>query len=160
MKQMVSSPTHVLGNTFDLVCTNNLDDIHGVEVVSPGLSDHSIILVHFKQTADTITQKPRTIKLYKKANVEAFREETQKTIDELRQMEDPGEMWEIFRNSLRKSINQYVPTKVIKPRHPSMPEWANKRVLKLMSKQRKAYNKAKRSADDLDIAEYKKQKSK
>ena len=41
--QVVSEPTHVLGNTLDLILTNSPDRIAKIVVSSPALSDHSLI---------------------------------------------------------------------------------------------------------------------
>ena len=41
--QLIQSPTHIHGNTLDLICSNRPELIYEHDVVSLSLSDHSII---------------------------------------------------------------------------------------------------------------------
>ena len=52
--------------------------IHKVEVVSPGLSDHSRVIVKLAQCIQLDDAGVKTIKLHRKADGEAFREDIQK----------------------------------------------------------------------------------
>ncbi len=156
MEQIITAPTHILGNTLDLVCTNNPAYIHSTEVISPGLSDHYLILVQLQQQVKVFPSLTKKIRLYKRADEIAFSEQLQKTREELGEMSDPELMWNLFAERLAENISQHVPTKEIKSRHASIPEWFNKRAKKLRSKERKAYNKAKRTFNDFDAEVYRK----
>jgi len=46
MTQLVKGLTHLLGNTLDLICTNQPNIICDTEIISPDLSDHSLIMAH------------------------------------------------------------------------------------------------------------------
>jgi len=127
MTQVMKGSTHLLGNTLDLICTNQPSIICDTKIISPGLSDHSLIIAHV-QSATTATQrKPQTFRLYKKANQEAFQEDMQKTSDALAVLEDPEEMWNLFTENLQRSIGQHIPIKQLKSPHLSVPEWFNKK---------------------------------
>ena len=75
MAQLVMEPTHIQGNTLDLLCTNDSQVVHDVEVIYPGLSDHCII----QATIDAkmqVTKKPlHTVKQYHKADSDKFSDE-------------------------------------------------------------------------------------
>jgi len=92
MTQLVKGSTHFLGNTLDLICTNQPNVICDTEIISPGLSDHSFIIAHVQSETTTTLRKPQTFRLYKKANQEVFHEDMRKTSDALAVMEYPEEM--------------------------------------------------------------------
>ena len=83
LKQLVKFPTHALGNTLDLICTNSLELIKNIDVISPGMSDHYLIssqLAHHKPTEPIeLSMQPREITLYKQAKGENYHESMQKT---------------------------------------------------------------------------------
>ena len=158
MKQLVTTPTHVLGNTLDLVCTNNPAYVREAEVVSPGLSDHSIVKVHLEQRLPTTPINVRDIKLYRRANTDDFREEMQKTVEALGHMSDPDKMWRLFADNLKGAVSRHVPTKTMKQRHPSIPEWYNRKAFKLQRQQRKAFNILKSAPNDFNVGKYKHQR--
>ena len=60
-------------------------------------------------------------------------------------------MWYPFTDCLTQSINHHE----MKSRNPSIPEWFNKRAMKIRHKQRKAYHKSKSSSNDFDLNRYK-----
>ena len=43
LEQIITEPTHIHGNTLDLICTNNPNYVMETDVVVPGLSDHYLI---------------------------------------------------------------------------------------------------------------------
>ena len=155
MEQLITNSTHVLGNTLDLICTNQPGYVQNTEIIAPGLSDHFIIHVYFQQEIKSILSKPRTINMYKKADQDAFSAYMQQTNDKLAKLTDPGAMWNIFTNDLTESKRQHVPTKEIKQRHPSIPEWFNKRALKLQNIQKQMYKRAKTTMAEFDKVKYK-----
>ena len=77
-----------------------------------------------------------------------------KTSETLASMDDPEKMWNIFTKNLQRSIDQHVPTKQLKPRHPSIPEWFNKRAMKIKEKIRRAHRRSKLSSDSFDCEQY------
>ena len=48
LDQLVTGPTHVLGNTLDIICTNSPGQFTNINVVQPGLSDHYIVSATLK----------------------------------------------------------------------------------------------------------------
>jgi len=122
MTQVVKGSTHLLGNTLDLTCTNQPNVICDTEIISPGLSDHSLIIAHVQSATTATLRNLQTFRLYKKANQKAFQEDMQKTSEALAVLEDPEEMWNLFTENLQRSIGQHVPIKQLKSPHPSVPE--------------------------------------
>jgi len=55
MTQVVKGSTHLLGNTLDLICTNQPNIICDTEIISPGLSDHSLIIAHVQSYPEETT---------------------------------------------------------------------------------------------------------
>ena len=82
-----------------------------------------------------------------------------KTRQELQAMMDKkaviNDIWDRFKNDLKDSINKHVPVKVIKPRTPNEPVWFNKKARKLVEKQRRVYNRYKKTGDIKVVEEYK-----
>ena len=69
--QVVSEPTHVLGNTLDLILTNSPDRIANIVVSSPALSDHSLItfdLFHDSHLVDIHGHGRRSVSIFSKAD--------------------------------------------------------------------------------------------
>ena len=74
----------------------------------------------------------------------------------LSEMKNPEAMWELCTRTLKECINWHVPTKTIKPRHPSNPEWFNRKAKKIKKKIERAHRKAKLTKDSFDHEHYKK----
>jgi len=71
MTQLVELPTHIKGNTLDLVCTNNAPSIL-TQIITPGISDHFIIEVQIRHCHPNSQSKPKAYKMYHKADVNLF----------------------------------------------------------------------------------------
>ena len=115
-KQIVTSFTHIHGNTLDLVCTNNPAFIHKIEAVSLGLSDHSLVIVQLAQSIQSGDSGAKKIKLYHRTDGKAFREGMHKAIEKLENMKDPEAVWHLFTDC----INNHVPMKEMKQRNSSI----------------------------------------
>ena len=72
MSNVVTDSTHVLGNTSDLICTNQPNTLCDVKIIISGLNDHSVIVAHLRHLVTSPMNQPRTIKLDRKADQEAF----------------------------------------------------------------------------------------
>jgi len=156
MTQVVKGSTHLLGNTLDLICTNQPNVIFDTEIISLGLIDHSLIVAHVQSATTATLRKPQTFRLCKKANQEAFQEAMQKTSDALAVLEDPEEMWNFFMENLHRSIGLHLPIKQLKSLHPSVSEWFNKKAMKINERVRKAHRRSKVNSNSFDREQYKK----
>jgi len=96
----------------------------------------------------------RTVRLYKEVRMEPFEDIMHKLEEDLQEMTDPNAMWNLFVDRLNHGIDQCVPTKELKPRRTTQPEWFNKTAEKLTTKHRKTYNKYKRTGDPFYLEKY------
>jgi len=127
MQQLVTQPTHIHGNILDLICTNNTELVTDIDKISPGLSDHySITAVLTCHRPNLLRTRPKTIRLYKNANITGFRDSMQTVCNKLEDMSDPDNMWPPFREGLAQACKDHIPTKVLKPRNSRWPVWFDK----------------------------------
>ena len=71
----------------------------------------------------------------------------------LSKMTDPEAMWELYTQTLKEISTQHVQAKAIKPRHPSAPEWFNKKAKKKNQREKEEKNE-KRFAKLSTLIEY------
>jgi len=155
LQQLVHEPTHVHGNTLDLICTNTPELFKEVSVVTPGLSDHYLITARLDQSKARIDKPtPRTVKLYTKTDTVQYREAMAEIADELAEMQNPDEMWKHFTKKLAEAQNAHIPTKVIQPKNNSWPEWMDKKTYKLTVKQRQTWRKYQETGDKFYLNKY------
>ena len=155
LQQLVQQPTHVHGNTLDLICTNTQNFIKDISVISPGFSDHYLLSAVINQSRPTeINKKPRIVKLYKRVQSDQYREFMQNVSDELDNMQDPDEMWNYYTIKLLEAQDAYIPTKAIQPKNEAWPEWMDKNTFKLTVKQRKTWGKYQKTGDKFFLKKY------
>ena len=154
LHQLITQPTHIHGNTLDLICTNQPEMIQSHEVIYPGLSDHFIIKAEIK-TALPVKQFPtKVIKLYSKVDLDSFELVMNDTKHRLKEMDDVNKMWTFFSRTLKHAINDFVPKKTVADRPKTEPVWFTKESRKLVTKQRQLYNRFRRSGDPFDQKQY------
>ena len=158
LQQLIKLPTHRLGNTLDLVCTNDTSIVTSTDVVIPGVSDHYIVTANVQiKTSCHITHAPGpeiVIRLFREADVNSFYEYMRPVEESLSKMDDVEEMWNVFSTSFRNAVKHTVPTKTFKKTLDSKPKWLNKHAEKLLRKQRKVRNRYKSSGDVFDLTYY------
>ena len=149
LSQIITEPTHILGNVLDLVCTSNPENLSDCEIVNPGLSDHFMITMKLLANITLEQPKPRIIKQYWKADTLAIKESLETLRELIRhdiQLGKPiNEIWDVFEQKLQKAIELYVPVKRLHAPKPSEPLWFNTKARALVTKQRKLYNKYKKT---------------
>ena len=74
--------------------------------------------------------------------------------------QSPGNVATIFSSSFRDAVDKSVPTKTIWIRRSTQPVWFNRNAEKRVTKQRKTYNKYKRSANPFLLSKYKHERRK
>ena len=159
LSQMVLEPTHVKGNTLDLICINTPGYVLDTDIIQPGLSDHYIVSATLKPMVQQHKASTKLIvKRYKEADEETFCERMQELSENLAGMEDPNEMWLLFTSQLQANIEDCVPTKELNRKKTSQPEWFGKAAEKLVSKQRRTYKKYKQTGDSFFLKKYKQER--
>lgn len=149
--QLILEPTHIHGNTLDLICTSKPESIEHA-VIFPGLSDHAIVTanIHIAHTGENISS-PRTVKQYHKTDLEKFTKTLENVKHDLAKMNDVDSMWKLFSRSLQQAISDHVPVAEINVRqNANEPIWFNKESRKIAQKQRKLYNRYKHSKELYD----------
>jgi hypothetical protein len=159
LTQLITEPTHVHGNTLDLLCTNEPKLVVNTGIIKPGVSDHHIITATLNMTAKLLGKPDNfIIKLYRNADTQSFQQHMQSVTSELAELTDLNDMWSLFTKRLKEGIDKYVPQKEIKPKATNLPNWFGKQAEKLISKQRKTYNNYKKTGDNFYLCQYKQQR--
>ena len=111
LSQLITQPTHDLGNTLDLLLTDCPDIIYGVQVSEPNEfvnSDHSSITFTIKEKVPRLVPKKRKIYNYNKADWNSLNSELRYTNwNYLLDGHDPDTAWLTFKHisiSLKPSI--------------------------------------------------------
>ena len=157
LTQVINEPTHIKGNTLDLICTNDTANMTA-EVFSPGLSDHYLINVEIYQATSTLVTEPRYCKLYHKVNMKVFQETLWPTQCKLASMQNVSEMWELFSSELKRAVDKAVPTKLMRSKNQKQPYWFNRQADRLVAKHRKTYNRYKETGDPFYLIKYKQER--
>lgn len=142
LDQMVFEPTRQ-DSTLDLVLTNCPSLIPRVEVI-PGLSDHQIVYFEFKTNPDIITNPPRPIPIYKRANWEAMRQDMLNLHQDFMYPENRSteELWQHFKQAIQDSSAKNIPLKT--PKQKSSYPWINQDIRRLIKKRDRKYRKMKK----------------
>jgi hypothetical protein len=148
LKQLVSEPTHVKGNTLDLVLVEKclLDDVTVAHDVLPGISDHNMILINVgSQKFLTRPNKGSTNPKfnYKKADYLEISKLFWELRDKFSKQKniDSSEMWNNFRDKTWESLAKHVPTLLSKPRGNP---WMTRPLLRLIRKRNRVYQRCKK----------------
>jgi len=120
LKQIIHVPTHIGGNTLDLVCTSASPNLTS-EMICPGLSDHfiiDIVVQHYKPQLPNASYERR---MYHRADVNTFQQLLMPTQLQLANINDFGDMWSLFNKQLKKAVEKSVPIKIVRPRPHNQP---------------------------------------
>ena len=149
LEQLVMKLTHVLGNTLDLVLSTNPSSVQDLLIHNPGFSDHFSLSFVFTGNSAAGFETPNIVKMYGRANTEAISSvlcETLKHVTALIEKKaNINEVWDQFQNDLEFAIKHHIPTKTFPKQNIHEPFWFNKEARKLVNKQRKLYNKYKKT---------------
>ena len=151
LTQHVEGPTHLSGNTLDLVLSSNPSMIQDVSWLGRiGASDHETMLV--KVQVHTVRRKgPGMLRDFNRADFASMRKQLTVDWGPILGGLCAEEIWVEIKRRLDKAIEEHVPlrrTKVM-----GKPKWLNNEILSLIGKKRKAWDKWKkcRSEEDKDV---------
>ena len=159
IKQLVTDPTHIHGNSLDLLCSSRPDHGMNTAVKCPSVSDHFIIIITASVILDddvstSIIRSNYTVKLYRQRDVDiddGFQQDMDRMKDKLSEINNVDDMWTLFSSTLLRAVDKHdVPkkTKYNNPLH-SEPMWFNSDSRKMTKKLRILYNKQKKTCDPL-----------
>jgi len=144
--QLVTEPTHIAGNTLDLVITNNYNIVDNINN-NPGISDHYMVSFRLR----FLKAKPgyilRTKKLYHKVDIISIRNYLSEVYEKVECAIAFGASidcaWNIFELRLKKAVELFLPVCNSRPKRINEPPWFNIHVRKAVKKQREAYKNTK-----------------
>jgi len=140
LEQLVEFPTHVKGNTLDLVLTNSPNLVDSIKSVGRlGKSDHDMLLI---QLNGGCPHPPNNIPKpnWNKADWQGMREEVS-NIDwhtTLRGLNTEA-TWQEIKSTLQNLIVNYVPLR--KQRKPNKPIWMNNEIARAMDRKRRLWKR-------------------
>ena len=151
---MVTSPTRG-HNILDLFLTTNPTLVDKVSV-TPGLSDHDIVLAKVNVKPEATKQVPRNIPLYKKADWDQLKQSMREVHTELKQS-DPAttniqNLWDKFASRLEQGIDKFIPVRKAGTRD-GFP-LINQEISRLMRKRDKMYKRWSRSGRAYDQSKF------
>jgi hypothetical protein len=159
LEQMVKCPTHCLGNTLDLVLSNESAKIENVTVINPGLSDHYLVSAELKLLQTKSRSRVKSLKLYDKLDKELINKHLTVTLTKVEgaiaDSRDIDVVWGIFQSDLHAAVDLFVPTREVKHKDTREPPWFNREARKAVKRQRELYNRYKKSRNDGFLFDYK-----
>lgn len=144
LKQLVSTPTHRLGNTLDLVMTNKtfLNEVDLQCEILPPISDHNMILIDMKtqHINNTTLNTTTTFKNYNKAKYDEIEQIFSSLASELEaENSETDSKWRNFKVGVNEALDS-IPGKLAKPR--GQP-WINRNIVRMIRKKCRLYNRNK-----------------
>ena len=152
LTQMVTQPTRD-ENTLDLFITNNPSVIDSVETV-PGPADHAAVVIDGDLSAIRHHQKPRNIRLYKRADWDGLRDYIQNfDLDKEPGQDDIESMWHTLKHLIETGTDMFIPTK--KAKRKDSPPWIDADIKRLIRKRNKYFTIKNKTHCPKDIKHYK-----
>ena len=154
--QLIDEPTHVSGNTLDLLITNEGEiKINDIVIDEVNYSDHCFIFFkipwEFKKPQDEII----SIKNYKCINLDKFKNDIVSKVNDFTQKSH-----ESFSHALNEynticvnTINEYVSTKSVNV-NKSKPKWIDAEYIKSRAERRRLYKRWVRTRNEKDRFDY------
>ena len=138
LTQLVNFPTHVKGNTLDLVITNCPDKVISIsDEGRVGKSDHCILNIKLEISATKKSVRP-TRPNWNKADTLGLKIYL-KNIDWLSILEEHGanRAWNIFKDTLDLAVSKFVPVSTV--RAAGQPRWLTRELIRLIGRKKRAW---------------------
>ena len=158
--QLILEPTHVKGNTLDLLCTDLGGNMSDHSVINPGLSDHHIISATITSPYHpSHSSSPATYRVYSKANFQLVHDSLEclknTILTSIANEDSINQVWATYKQGLFAILDEAVPLQVRKPKPPHEPFWFNSTVKRACKKQRRLYNLYKKTGNPCALLKYK-----
>ena len=142
LEQTVKEQTRS-GNILDLVFTTNPGLIDKIEI-HPGMSDHQVVITDINTRAKVCKKKPRTVYLYKKADMDSVKLDIDKTLtsrlENIKPEYDVEDNWTFLKNTIKQAADKHIPQKTISGKQ-HVP-WINQSIKRLIRQRQRRYNAA------------------
>ena len=124
--------------------------VHTHDIIYPGLSNHSIVTAEICTNLLPSLTSTKVIKLYRKVDYDRFQPVLERTKCSLTKMSDIDQMWTFFSSDLQNAVNDYVPKKTRNVSPKPTPVWFTNESQKLVTKQRRLYDRFHQNGDPFD----------
>ena len=149
LSQLVTEPTrttNTTANILDLILTSKPSLVENVHV-TPGLSDHDIVIASVLHRAPRNNCKPRVILDFKRGNAENFLKDLKYDCDSFvnsNPHQNTVEFnWLHFKQILMGNATKHFPPKLLKPSKTT--PWFNRKLKRMIKKKQRLYNLAKQT---------------
>jgi len=151
----ITLPTRLSANStlIDNIFTNNMSDIIAV-ILSDHISDHQPVLILAPDKLPKCNQKYITVRTNHEQSKRNFQEtfKRKNVLDKLNRNEnaDPNQNYEIIENTLVETLNECMPTKIVKfdkKKHKISP-WITYGIIRSINYRNKLYRKLKQTQID------------
>ena len=136
LEQLVNNPTHIRGNTLDLVLSNFPDLISDLTVdtrTCESISDHYLINFHLSTHIPHANTPPRSFLNYSKANFDGLQSYLLKVnLDRCLLQSNVNSIWSLIKEEISTACHLFVPVTWI-PKSP-FPRWFNAEIRHLINK--------------------------
>ncbi len=130
-------------NNLDLLFTNHPSLVNRAEVI-PGISDHDVPILDIKIKADINKKQPRKVYIYRKADYETMKQDTQTFVKDFVERTENKSIDDLYNeliNKIQQLLDNHIPSKMTKKK-PKTP-WMSDRTKRLIKKRDKYYGKLK-----------------
>ena len=153
VEQMVTTPTRG-NNILDLYFTSHPSLTKRCKTM-PGVADHDTVLVDSLVQPERTKPTRRKIYLWDKANKDDLKRDAKSFVKSFlsQTFENVDTCWSTFRDKLVKIMDKNIPNKLTRSRHTN--PWMNTETRRLSRRKDRAFKKAKRTNNLIDIQRYK-----
>ena len=110
-------PTHRLGNTLDLIITEETSNHTPLVKIDCPFSDHNLVLFDLTSTSTTSAKRTQTFHKIKKINIEKFKSDIKQKIGNCQKLDENtlDENLDLYRKALTTTLDDHGPeqTKVV-----------------------------------------------
>ena len=153
LTQIIESPTHILGNTLDLVIHDFTETtISDVHIDFTNKSDHAYIFFKLAQDIETNVKKSVIMKDFKNVNIEHFKSDIAEKVGDFVHTTDQDfvKVLSDFNALCNACVSDHVQTRVVNVNRKARPKWMDAEFRKTRSERRKFYRRWKRTRDSVD----------
>ena len=111
IKQLVTDPTHIHGDTLNLLCSSRPDHLMNTTVKCPGVSGHFIITASVIIDVSTSIRSNYTAKLYRDVDVDSFQQDMERMKHKLSEINNVDDTWTLFSITRLRAVDKHVPKK-------------------------------------------------
>jgi Reverse transcriptase (RNA-dependent DNA polymerase)/Endonuclease-reverse transcriptase len=152
LEQLVTFPTHVRGNTLDLILTDIPERVINItEEGRLGSSDHVIIAMSLVIKSSPSVQQNKGMPDWNRADWAGIKQELRRDDwDELLRGQSAEQAWCTLRDRIHALVDRYVPER--RRRNHNRPPWLTRDILRAIRKKKRLWRQAK---EGQNVTEYK-----